>query len=587
MSRFFKLILLLCTISLGAIAQTSQVPAFPGAEGHGRYTTGGRGGNVIHVTNLNNSGNGSFREAVKGNTKKIVVFDVAGVIALESDLSIGDNTTILGQTAPGDGITIRYRTVRPGGNNIIRFIRFRRGQEKDINDGADASWQREKKNIILDHCSFSWSIDEVASFYDNKDFTMQWCTIGEPLKYAGHDKGGHGYGGIWGGKGASFHHNLLIHLDNRAPRLNGARFFWKGPSGIDYPTVESCIAAEIVDFRNCVIYNTGTGNGAYGGMGGNHNIVNNYYKAGPATTNKTRVFQCSVTNTSDGTGTKDTNYPGGKWGKFYIKGNYVTAASSPANYDWNGVIIDKCNDAGVATPTKDQLKIPEVDKGSVTTHSAQTAYNKVLSYAGASKARDCIDIRYAREVRNNSPECVGSATSYKKDGTTHTVSSHPKGIIDVTADALKPHGGVYSLNSGTKATDSDNDGMPDAWETANGLNPNDPSDAKSYSLDSKKQFYTNLEVYANSLVQDIVLQGNADAEDSFVEYFPAYTKEDGTFVPAIGDGTSAINGVGMSMEVAVEYYNTQGVKVSSDAKGVILKVYKMADGTKRVMKTIQ
>ena len=587
MSRLFKLILLLCTISLGAIAQTSQVPAFPGAEGHGRYTTGGRGGNIIHVTNLNDRGTGSFRTAVSGNTKKIVVFDVAGVIALESDLSIGDNTTILGQTAPGDGITIRYYTVRPGGNNIIRFIRFRRGQEKDINDGADAIWQREKKNIILDHCSFSWSIDEVASFYDNKDFTMQWCTIGEPLKYSGHEKGGHGYGGIWGGKGASFHHNLLIHLDNRAPRLNGARFFWKGPTGRDYPTVESCIDAEIVDFRNCVIYNTGTGNGAYGGMGGNHNIVNNYYKAGPATKNKTRVFQCSVTNSSDGTGTKASNYPGGKWGKFYISGNYVTAASSPANYDWNGVTIDACKDAGVTTPTKDQLKIPEVETGLVTTHTAETAYEKVLSYAGASKARDCIDARYEREVRNNSPECVGSAETYRENGTTKTVSSHPKGIIDVTADALKPHGGVYTLDPGTPKTDTDLDGIPDDWELANGLNPNDASDANAYSIDSEKQFYSNLEVYVNSLVQDIMLAENADAETSVNEYYPAYKKEDGTLVPAIGDGSSAINDVTMSHEVGVDYFNTQGVRVSADAKGIVLKVYKMSDGTKHVVKTIR
>ena len=116
----------------------AQAPAFPGAEGHGRYVTGGRGGKVVHVTNLNDNGAGSLRAAVQGSTKKTVVFDVAGVIALNSDLVIGDNTTIAGQTAPYPGITIRYRTVRPGSNNIIRFIRIRRGQERDVNDGADA-----------------------------------------------------------------------------------------------------------------------------------------------------------------------------------------------------------------------------------------------------------------------------------------------------------------------------------------------------------------------------------------------------------------------------------------------------------------
>ena len=136
-----------------------DVPAFPGAEGHGRYVTGGRGGVVKHVTNLNNSGTGSFRWAVSGSEKKIVVFDVAGVIPLDADVTIGANTTIAGQTAPYPGITLRYRTLRISNNVIMRYIRARRGQEKDHNDGADAIWDRQKTGIILDHCSFSWSID--------------------------------------------------------------------------------------------------------------------------------------------------------------------------------------------------------------------------------------------------------------------------------------------------------------------------------------------------------------------------------------------------------------------------------------------
>ena len=206
----------------------AQAPAFPGAEGHGRYVTGGRGGTVVHVTNLDDSGTGSFRAAVTGGSNRIIVFDVAGVIALKSEISFKNNLTILGQTAPYPGITLRYYTVRPGANNIVRFIRFRRGQEKDVDDGADASWQRNKTGIILDHCSFSWSIDEVASYYDNNNFTMQWCTIGESLVDAGHGKGAHGYGGIWGGKLASFHHNMILHVANRSPRFNGARYDWSG-----------------------------------------------------------------------------------------------------------------------------------------------------------------------------------------------------------------------------------------------------------------------------------------------------------------------------------------------------------------------
>jgi len=190
------LIAALTTVMSGA--QTGA-PAFPGAEGHGRYVTGGREGTVYHVTNLKNTGTGSFRDAVS-KANRIVVFDVAGVIPLTSNISIKDNVTILGQTAPYPGITLRYFTIQPGANNIIRFIRSRRGQEKSIDDGADAIWQRNKTGIILDHCSFSWSIDEVASFYDNNNFTMQWCTIAESLVNAGHGKGEHGYGGIWGGK---------------------------------------------------------------------------------------------------------------------------------------------------------------------------------------------------------------------------------------------------------------------------------------------------------------------------------------------------------------------------------------------------
>ena len=177
-----KLILTMLTAicALSATAQ-EEVPAFPGAEGHGRYVTGGRGGEIRHVTNLNDSGTGSLRQAVSGSTAKTIVFDVGGVIPLESDLTIGKNTTIAGQTAPEPGITLRYYTVKPSENNVIRFLRIRRGQEKDINDGADAIWQRYTTGILLDHCSFSWSIDEVASFYDNNNFTMQWCTIAESL----------------------------------------------------------------------------------------------------------------------------------------------------------------------------------------------------------------------------------------------------------------------------------------------------------------------------------------------------------------------------------------------------------------------
>ena len=236
-----KSALIWATLSLTplyAMAESAkeQVPAFPGAEGFARYTTtGGRDGSVYHVTNLNDSGPGSLRDAVSVSNRTIV-FDVSGYIDLKSNLLIeGDSLTIAGQTAPGDGITVRYYTVRVlGSNNIIRFIRFRRSQLRDVNDGADATWGRHLNSVILDHCSFSWSIDEIASYYDNRDFTMQWCTLGEALANPGHSKGQHSYGGIWGGKNASFHHNFLCSMQNRSPRFNGARYNYKGNLSCKY-----------------------------------------------------------------------------------------------------------------------------------------------------------------------------------------------------------------------------------------------------------------------------------------------------------------------------------------------------------------
>lgn len=551
-----------------------RAPAFPGAEGHGRYVTGGRGGKVIHVTNLNDSGPGSFRDAVSESTKKIIVFDVAGVIALNSDLSIGDNTTILGQTAPEPGITLRYRTVRPGANNIIRFIRIRRGQEKDVNEGADALWQRQKTSMILDHCSFSWSIDEVASFYDNNNFTMQWCTIGEALNNAGHGKGAHGYGGIWGGKLASFHHNLLIHLNNRVPRFNGARYQWSGyTSNKEYNSYKwkNFVQAENVDFRNCVMYNWGGGNGCYGGPGGGQiNIVNNYYKAGPATTNKTRVTEISVASSGNSSG-QDAIF--GMTSRYYIKGNYVTAASSPKNYDWNGVIYDSgvyelngdkyTQDKGYYGDDVEKVTISgvscvkikmdaECPVGTITTHSAEEVYDKVLDYAGASLCRDDVDIRYATETRNNKPTYSGSI-------------SKKAGIVDVVADVK----GYTEANFGTGSRpadfDSDMDGMPDAWEIANGLDPNNASDNITYTLDPKK-WYTNIEVYANSLVEEIMKAENADALSLVAEYYPELQ-------------ISVIESLAEMPQRSGQRFDLSGRRISNNAKGLFFQ-----DGRKVIVR---
>ena len=593
--------------ALMSAAALAQAPAFPGAEGHGRYVTGGRGGKVVHVTNLNDSGTGSFREAVKSG-KRIIVFDVAGVIALKSDLKIGDNITILGQTAPSPGITLRYYTVQPGNNNIIRFLRIRRGEEKNINDGADATWQRNKTGIIFDHCSFSWSIDEVASFYDNNNFTMQWCTVAESLTNPGHSKGAHGYGGIWGGKLASFHHNFVGHLMNRGPRFNGARYGWTGyTSNKDYDTYkwENPVQAENVDFRNCVMYNAqGT---CYGGPGGGQiNIVNNYYKAGPSqglkgttlnglkvdvSTGKERGSQERITLVTVSTSSNsDKNHPEfyEMTSRYFINGNTTetTKGSVTKNKDWKGVSYDKgtytLNDEIYSADKKNlygdavehktingvscvKIKMDTpAPTGEVTTHSAAEALRKVLAYSGASLYRDEIDARYMEEAKTGTAKYKGSITK-------------SPGIIDKVADV----NGYTEANFGTASRpadfDTDKDGIPDAWEITNGLDPNDASDALTYSLDSKG-YYTNLEVYANSLVEDIMKQGNADAENKVDEYYPAWKNP---------TGISQIITSNPSELAEVKYYSLNGTLLSAPQKGINIRKMLFQNGKTVVDKVIK
>ena len=594
--------------ALMSAAALAQAPAFPGAEGHGRYVTGGRGGKVIHVTNLNDKGTGSFRAAVTGNSKKIIVFDVAGVIPLASDLTIGSNTTILGQTAPSPGITLRYYTVRPEDNCIIRFIRLRRGQEKDINDGADATWQRNKTGIIFDHCSFSWSIDEVASFYDNNNFTMQWCTVAESLTNPGHSKGAHGYGGIWGGKLASFHHNFVGHLMNRGPRFNGARYGWTGyTNNKDYDTYKwaNPVQAENVDFRNCVMYNAqGT---CYGGPGGGQiNIVNNYFKAGPSHSlksktlngikvsvssgnergNQDRITQVTVSSSSNSDKKHPEYYE--MTSRYFISGNTTetTKGTVTKNQDWKGVVYDKgtytyngeiysadkknfYGDA-VAHQTIDGVSCVKIKMdnpaptGEVTTHSAAEAFSKVLAYGGASLYRDEIDARYMEEAKTGTAQYKGSITL-------------SPGIIDKVSDVNGYTESTFGTASHPVDFDTDKDGIPDAWELANGLNPNDDSDALTYSLDGKG-YYTNLEVYANSLVEDIMKQGNADAENKVDEYYPECKNPTG-----ISQVISSYPG-GIAK---VTYYSLNGTLLSAPQKGINIRKMLFQNGKTLVDKVVK
>ncbi len=416
----------------------SQPIAFPGAEGFGKYTSGGRGGKVLIVENLNDSGPGSLREAIKQKYPRIIVFSVSGTISLESELKINTgNVTIAGQSAPGDGICIKnYPLIISSSNVILRYLRVRMGDERKQQDDCLSAVRQQ--NIIIDHCSFSWGTDEVASCYDNENFTMQWCIISESLNNSVHEKGAHGYGGIWGGKGASFHHNLLASHKSRLPRFCGARYH-KQPD------------LEIVDFRNNVIFNWQINN-AYAGEEGNHNIINNFYKAGPATE---KSKQNRILN------------PWSPYGHFFVTGNLLYGNSKVSNDNKLGVVADNVDSALVNIPIV-VVAIPD--------QTAQDAYNEVLSAAGVSIHRDNVDERIIDEV---------------KKGITH-FGIKKDGIIDSQTQV----GGWPVLKSTPPKTDSDKDGIPDDWEKKNGLNPSDGNDNVLFSIDKN---YTNIEIYLNEL----------------------------------------------------------------------------------------
>ncbi|WP_053977318.1 pectate lyase family protein [Mangrovimonas xylaniphaga] len=416
----------------------SQNLAFPTAEGFGRFTTGGRGGKVIKVTNLNDQGEGSLRAAIKEKGARIIVFDVSGTIQLESKLEIkNSNVTIAGQTAPGDGITIAgYSVAIKTDNVILRYLRFRLGDVNKVQD--DAIGGRDRRDIILDHCSMSWATDEVASFYQNHNFTMQWCIVSEALNHSVHEKGNHGYGGIWGGAKVSFHHNLIASNNSRTPRFSGS------------PTTEN-LSDEFVDFRNNVIYNWGENN-IYGGERGTYNMVNNYFKFGPATpkSKKDRIVN-----------------PYEPYGKFFVDGNFIEGFPEISKNNWDGGV--QCDDFEMAK-AKGMFPIDQ----NVETQSAEDAYQLVLLQAGASLRRDAVDERIVNDA---------------KTGT----ASVGNGIIDSQAQV----GGWPELTTEPPLQDTDLDGMPDSWEQDQGLNPQE-NDTALFSLDS---VYTNIEVYINSLVK--------------------------------------------------------------------------------------
>lgn len=443
----------------------SQPIAFPGAEGFGKFATGGRGGQVAKVTNLNDDGPGSFRHALQAfpNEPLTVIFDVGGIIELKSPLIIRrSNLTIAGQTSPGDGICLKGHSFGINGagqggakgNVIIRFIRSRPGGT--LKSGLYGFNMENCHDVVVDHCSFSWANEECAAMYDTKNTTVEWCIVSEGLYNAGHQKGRRSYGGVWGGQYASYHHNLIAHQVSRAVRFNGARA---------HDTV------ALVDYRNNIIYNWGSANAPYGGdvkiKGGvsQVNIVNNIYIPGPATPD-TRKFMQALDAGGASTGV----------GQWHLSGNVMQGDQRLTRDNWQGLDLS-------AVPEERRFEAKSEQPFTVAVHlsqqSAAEALKEVLRNAGATAPkRDAVDERIIDEVRHRKASGAGS---FGKPG-----------IID-SPEAV---GGWPAFKSGSAAADADNDGMPDEWERKNGLNPNNAEDRNAV-----KDGYTMLEHYLNGLAE--------------------------------------------------------------------------------------
>ena len=458
---FITGLVLLIIIPIGR----GQQIAFPGAEGYGKFTRGGRGGVVYEVTNLKDSGEGSLRNAVEASGPRTIVFRISGTIQLESSLQIENPyLTIAGQTAPGDGICIRkYPIIIAADHVIIRHLRVRLGDESG--GDYDAVSGRYHRHIIVDHVSASWSVDETMSIYHCDSITVQWCILSESLFHSNHRKGSHGFGGIWGGNYSSYHHNLLAHHASRNPRMASGSGF--------------------TDYRNNVIYNWGY-NSCYGGEKqqsgkpqfnfSEFNMVANYYKPGPATT--PGEISHRIANPS-------FDFEKVNHGKWYIANNVMEGNSALTADNWNGGVQTQNDSIAHAA-----LKLDKPwDAMPINQQTAVEAYNLVLAHAGATlPGRDAVDTRIIEETRKGYATFEGD--EYKKRNKVADTLK-PCGIIDSQSDA----GGWPLLKSFPAPKDSDHDGMPDYWENENNLDKENPADRNTIDAEG----YTMLEKYINSI----------------------------------------------------------------------------------------
>lgn len=493
MTRFF--LGLFVFILVNSTLESQQL-AFPSAEGFGAYSVGGRGGQVVEVTNLldDKEGNivGSLRWAFMQSVSQptTIVFRVSGVIKLGTDLrgKFTKGVTIAGQTAPGDGICIRGSKVNLGGSShvILRHLRFRNGLHDNGSFIKGGSIGIENaNNIMIDHCTFGWSGEENMTMYDNDSTTVQWSIVHEGLYVSGHAKGARGYGCQWGGQNASYHHNLLAHNYSRTPRFNGSKHH---------------DVNVLYEYINNVNYNWGKAGSAYGAYieieNGSYacNMVNNYYKPGPARNGElSSFFAQSLHHPVQGTTIV---------AQWYMSGNVMEGVSNTALNTNNTLGLDasryeKQGVSRAALIAKNPFKMSHT----IRVETASDAYESVLSHAG-SFPRDTVDKRIVHEVRTGTASGKGTTAEFVgKDGKIHPNKFYgmDKGIIDnpvltFGAEAYPEYKTYHVIK------DNDHDGMDNKWEMSNGLNPDNANDRNKVTVSG----YTCLEVYLNALVGEYI-----------------------------------------------------------------------------------
>jgi hypothetical protein len=455
-ARFAILLMVLTALPAGLRAaspsERADVPAFPGAEGFGRLARGGRGGDVYHVTTLDDAGPGSLREGIaSAQGPRTIVFDVGGEIRLKSALTIGASClTIAGQTAPGDGITIRDYSVqiKDATDVVLRYLRLRLGDDRppDASGADDALVTDDIRRVIVDHCSLSWAIDGTHDLRRGGDFTLQWCIISEALNRSLHSKGAHAMAASYRDLSGpiTLHHNLIATCRDRHPSLGSAQ----GPP------------RHVVDFRNNLVYHW-TSPGTTNFCDHFINCINNVWRPGPSSKPGALPIAIKGSQTDMAKGYMSGNVFEGR--DDLTRDNYAALdfqrwLGPGKNYKYAGTLAEWRADAPA-----------ELGENMPRTQPAAEAAELVLAHAGDSLRRDAVDMRVIDDVRNRTGKLIDS----------------PRDV-----------GGYPALRSAAAPTDTDRDGIPDAWETDHGLDPNDPADQRD---DRDRDGYTNLEEFLNGV----------------------------------------------------------------------------------------